>query len=64
MGIIMTAGGPIAEYLRVTGKDKATFDRELKGGDANATTIFSAEVIYKAISDLILAVENRGETDE
>jgi hypothetical protein len=58
MGIIMTSGGPIDEYLRATGKDRATFDTDLKRGDPNATSIFAAEVIYKALSDLIQTVEN------
>ena len=59
MGIFMTSGGPIDEYLRATGKDKKAFDAEIKKGDPNATSIFAAEVIYKAISNLIETVENQ-----
>jgi len=64
MGIIMTAGGPIDEYLRATGKDKATFDAEVKRGDPSATSIFAAEVLYKAISDLTQTMENITLKDE
>jgi hypothetical protein len=58
MGIMMIAGGPIDEYLRLTGKDIKTFDTEIKRGDTNATSIFASEMIYKAVSNLIETVEN------
>ena len=57
MGIIMTSGGPIDEYLHATGKTKEIFDAAVARGDPAVTSIFAAEVIYKAISTLTEEVE-------
>jgi hypothetical protein len=57
MGITMIAGGPIDEYLHATSKDRGAFDKDVAAGDPAATSIFAAEVIYKAISDLTEEVE-------
>jgi hypothetical protein len=58
MGIMMTAGGPIDEYLRATGKTKEMFDAAVIRGDPATTSIFAAEVICKEISALTVDVES------
>jgi hypothetical protein len=64
MNITRTHNGPIDEYLRVTGKTIEVFQADLKKGDPATASIFAAEILYKSIQDLTVAIENIPSTDD
>jgi len=54
-----THQGPIDEYPQTVGEDMDWFKSKLSASAPAATSVFSAELIYKAIQDLIITVEGR-----
>jgi hypothetical protein len=53
----ITDKGPIAGYLRATGKTREAFDADLKRGDPATAAIFAGEVLFGAMKDLIRTIE-------
>jgi hypothetical protein len=54
--MVVTHNGPVAQYLKATGKTSEHFKEDLQKGDPAAASIFSAELLFGAIHDLIRAV--------
>ena len=57
MRIAPLHNGPISNYLAVTSKTHDQFEGELRAGNPAAASIFAAEQIVRAISDLMMTVE-------
>ena len=49
--------GPLSKYLSITGKTRDTFLAEVRSGVPAAVTVFTAESLYQALHDVIVAVE-------
>ncbi len=59
-----THGGPIDQYLKMTGKMQDTFHGEVRSGDPAAVSVFAAEIVFNAVLQLTEAVEKLpGATD-
>ena len=51
-------GGPIEKYLKATSMSLETFHRKVKKQDAAAVAVFAAEVVYGAVEDVGVTIEN------
>jgi hypothetical protein len=56
--MVVTQNGPVGQYLKATGKTSEDFKADLQKGDPAAASIFSAELLFSAIHDLIRTVES------
>ena len=51
---MITPGGPIETFLKLTGKSQADFERELGGWNPGAVALFLAEFHYQDAHDSTL----------
>ncbi len=55
--MVITSNGPVAQYLKATGKTSEDFKADLQKGDPAPASLFSAELLFGAIHELIRTVE-------
>ena len=56
--MVVSHNGPVAQYLKATGKTSEGFKADLQKGDPAAASIFAAELLFGAIHELTRAVES------